>query len=173
MSGFKLILISVGVVAVALLAGCKGGTNSAMSQPWYVAPNVGEDGPKKVGLVRRPELLVAYYTSVERAAYIDALTAKRDAAVACGDTALAKQCEAEGEASQDHAHRQLAGKAPLTDIIESLADVLPSIASETGVDAIHESGTYRGKATTVDITDAVIARIPKDKRYKKAAESHS
>ncbi len=105
MKFFRIVLLAALSAAMLPLAGCQHSNAAALSQPWYVAPETAGESPTKVGVVKRLDLLTAYYRSTIHAAYIDDLTAKRDAAVQAGDAKLAAECEKLGASNQDIAHQ--------------------------------------------------------------------
>jgi hypothetical protein len=154
------ILTLPALLALVLAAGCGQQRPGAGSEvPWFIASDLALEKPARVGTVNRIELLIAYHRSVMREARIGQLIVDRDAARAQGNTELARSIEAEGAALQDLAHRQLAGRAPLTNITQALAAEIRAVAEEAGVDAIYEEGGYRGRGLRVDLTEALVSRI--------------
>ena len=60
------------------------------------------------------------------------------------------------KASQEVAHRQLAGEAPLTNIVMVLKEKLPEMAKQAGVHAIAEQGKFDAEGCeTKDVTKAL------------------
>lgn len=150
---FSLIL----AIASGGLGGCSG-PNRAGRTPLYEASPTVAGAP--VGVFDRTAVLVAYYGSTFNEAEISALVRQRDEAAARGDTARVKELEAQGAAHQEHAHRQLAGRAPLDNISETLRDELPALAQQAGVCRIVPSDAKPAGAPTVDLTDRIVALLP-------------
>ena len=109
--------------------------------------------PVRIGTFNRQALVVAYYRSPQWAEILKTKKAERDTATRAGDSAKAKALEAWGQNSQELAHRQLAGEAPITSIVEALAPALPEIARKANVAAIAVDLPYAAPAVeTVDVT---------------------
>lgn len=82
-----------------------------------------------------------------------------------GDTERAAELEAYGPELQEKLHRQGFGTAPVDDIVARIADRLPEVAREAGVDVIVSRWVlaYRAPAAeTVDVTDALVALFGPD-----------
>lgn len=135
-----------------------------MVPTWYTTLSTPRTA-ERIGTVDRTDLLIAYYASAEWDAVLKEMRAERDEAEAAGDEARAEELNAKGQALQDVAHRQLAGRAPLTNILDSLDDVLPDVARRAGVEIIVEEGTWPNEdAQFVDVTEMLLEYIEPAKR---------
>lgn len=148
--------------AVGLAAGCAGG-RSGRTPIYAAAPGGGSVG-ERVGVFDRAAVLVAFYGSERQAAETRALIRERDEARARGDARRVRELEAEGSARQDHAHRQLAGEAPLDNIGAALAEGLDRVARDAGVSTIVPEGAQPRGAETIDLTDRIVALMPPAQR---------
>jgi hypothetical protein len=144
-------------VAAAGLTGCSGPTGAGRT-PLYEASPVMAEAP--LGVFDRTAVLIAYYGSTFNEAEIAALVRQRDEAAARGDTTRVKELEAQGAAHQEHAHQQLAGRAPLDNISKALRDELPALAQQAGVSRIVPSDARPVGAPTVEVTDRIVALLP-------------
>jgi hypothetical protein len=96
------------------------------------------------------------YLRAQQADIGDAIERAREA----GDLALVKELNALGPAMQRRIHEQGFGSAPIDELMASLADRLPEVASAAGVDLIVSKWqlAYLAEgARTVDVTDALLA----------------
>jgi len=129
-----------------------------------------EDSSKaccRVGTFKRQELLVAFYHSKYWDSQMRDLMAKRDKAKGQGDPQKVAEVEASGAALQEEAHRQLLGKAPLTNVLAHLKAELPAIAKDASVSVIVEEPLFQDKSVeTVDITPLLVKRLPPVSRKK-------
>lgn len=114
----------------------------------------------RIGTFKRTELLVAYYGSTTHGNVMKELERERDRARSAGDEEKAEKLEAQGSASQEYAHKQLAGEAPLQNVLEHLQDAFPAIAKEAGVMLIVEQPLYRDPSVQeTDITPWLVKRF--------------
>jgi len=121
----------------------------------------------RVGTFDRQSIVVAYYRSPLWAQTMNAKLAERDAAQKAGDTKKVEELNAWGGAHQDLAHRQLAGEAPITNIIEALQPAFPEIARTAHVEKILTAPPPAGaKFETVDVTDLIVDWLKSDERTK-------
>lgn len=152
-----------GLIALSPLTGCQTGP-AAAHLPWYSVVDI-PAAAERVGTVDRTELLVAYYGSQMHDAWLTDLRRRHDAALETGEAELAAQLERQGRASQEHAHRQLAGEAGVEDILVKLDDILAAVAGEHDLDLIVESETLVGEdVQRLDVTQAVVERIAPARR---------
>jgi len=104
------------------------------------------------------EYLGAQRKDIERA-----IERARDA----GDGGVVAALEAVGPAMQERIHRRGFGTAPVDEFLARIADELPRIAEEAGVDVIVSkwSLTYRDpSAELVDVTDLLVAEFGPDEK---------
>jgi hypothetical protein len=114
----------------------------------------------RVGTFERVELLKAFYGSVHWDNILKAKQAERAAAEEKGDLDRVKELEEWGESAQELAHRQLAGEAHLTNILEYLDGHLPMVAVEANVRMIIEKPLYHdGTMVLVDVTPMMVRQL--------------
>ncbi|MCW5962828.1 MAG: hypothetical protein KIT83_02225 [Bryobacterales bacterium] len=119
----------------------------------------------RVGVFDSKAAVIGFYRSPKWAATIKAKHAEMDAAKKANDTARIQALEAWGSGKQDMAHRQLAGEAPIANILEALAAGLPEIAQGAGVVLIVPDLPYADKSVqTVDVTERVLDFFEADLR---------
>jgi len=101
------------------------------------------------------------FSAYLRAQQEDVLRASERAREA-GDDELAGALDELGPAMQQRIHAQGFGNAPVDDVLARIADDLPAIAREAGVDVIvskWELDWVGPKARFVDVTDRLVARF--------------
>jgi hypothetical protein len=119
----------------------------------------------RVGTVNKLGLVVAYYRSPTWAATLSAKRAELAQAKAANDTKKAQELEAWGGAQQDLADRQLAGEAPITNILQALAPAFPEIAAKAHVSIIVADLPFTDKSVeTVDVTGMVMDWLRSDEK---------
>jgi hypothetical protein len=125
----------------------------------------------RVGTFHKPSVVVAFYRSP---LWADALKAKHselDAARKANDTQKAQDLEGWGQTQQDLAHRQLAGEAPIDNILAALAPQLPELARKAGVVLIAPDLPYADRTVqTVDVTDLLLDCLHADQRTRDMAQ---
>lgn len=126
--------------------------------PLYVSPGATAEG--SAGVYDRVEVLVAYHKSARQREVLRGMIRERDGAKARGDMVRVAELEHEGEAMQHRAHRQLAGKEPLTNVAEALGEALPELARRAGVVRIVERGAEARGVKTVEVTGEIVALLP-------------
>jgi len=111
----------------------------------------------RVGTFHKPSVVVAFYGSPLWADTLKAKHAELAAAKKANDTQKMQELESWGGASQELAHRQLAGEAPITNILEALAPQLPELARKARVVLIAPDLPYADRTVqAVDITDLLL-----------------
>jgi len=133
------------ILAPALLAACAGSAAPA---------------PATVATFERKPVLIAYYHSTWLAASMRKLVAECTEARARGDDAAVADCERRGAEHQEVAHRQMAGTAPLDNVMEVLAPHFPEVARAVGATTVVERGQEPAGAMTVDVTERLVALLP-------------
>ena len=119
----------------------------------------------RAGVFDKQSVVVAFYRSPQWAEVNKAKAAERDAARKANNAAKVKDLEAWGATHQELAHRQLAGEAPIGDILEVLAPGLPEIARRAGVNLIAPDLAFADPTVqTVDVTDLLLAYLKADSR---------
>ncbi|TDJ71199.1 MAG: hypothetical protein E2O39_08740 [Planctomycetota bacterium] len=115
-----------------------------------------------VGTFDSRAVLMAYVGSDAFKDSMEELYADLARAKAAGDEKRIAELEAFGPELQQRIHRQGFGTAPVDDIIARIADELPAIAAEAGVEVIVSKWAlaYRGPtAQFVDVTDLLTAEF--------------
>jgi hypothetical protein len=119
----------------------------------------------RVGTFHKPSVVVAFYRSPQWAATIKAKTAELDAARKANDSKKVQDLEPWGTAHQELAHRQLAGEAPIANILEALSPGLPEIARRADVKLIAPDLAFADPAVqVVDVTDLLLDYLKADAR---------
>jgi hypothetical protein len=119
----------------------------------------------RAGTFHKPSVVVAFYRSPLWADTLKARQAELDAAKKANDTQRAKDLESWGGAQQELAHRQLAGEAPIDNILAALAPQLPELARKAGVVLIAPDLPYADRSVqAVDITDLLLDCLHADQR---------
>ncbi len=127
----------------------------------------GDRATFRVGTFQRKEVLVAFYRSEHWDRQLRAMMAEAKKAKADGDDKKVAELEAKGAGLQAEAHRQLAGQAPLTNVLAHLKKEFGAVARETNVALIVEEPLYRDPSVqVVDVTPLLVKRMPP--RQKKA-----
>lgn len=119
----------------------------------------------RIGTFNRADLLLAYYRSSIHEESLRGLMKRREKAETAGDKSEVARIEAEGAAMQENAHRQLAGEAPIQNVLEHLKPAMEEIAKEAGVLVIVEKPLYRDVAVMeVDVTPMMAKRFEPAKK---------
>jgi hypothetical protein len=113
----------------------------------------------RVGTFDSRAVALAYYRSATFMAHIKDLKAEHAAAQAAGDDERAAALEAEGQHSQEMAHKQGFGTWPVDDILVHMADAIPQIAADAGVDVIVSKWDLVHVAPGADFVDVTVAMV--------------
>lgn len=121
----------------------------------------------RIGTFQRAKLLVAFYQSDSWDKHLREMMIQRDSAKAAGDEEKVKKIESEGAASQEVAHKQLAGEANLDNIFTRFQPVLSEIAKKANVQLIVEKPLFNDSTVeVVDVTDLLIEQFPPRQKSK-------
>ncbi len=110
-----------------------------------------DDGGIRIGTYDSRAIAIAY----ARSAYLPLVEKTRefDLAEAAGDTVKMHEINDFMEALQRQLHRQGFSRAPVDDLLEPVAHMMPGLAAERGVDAIVWFCDYVGEGVEiVDVT---------------------
>lgn len=119
----------------------------------------------RVGTFQKQAVVVAFYRSPVWAETMKGKLAERDAAKKANDNAKVQELETWGAGHQELAHHQLAGEAPITNIMEALAPAFPEIARRAGVNLIAPDLAFADPTVQkVDITDLLLTHLNADAR---------
>ena len=123
------------------------------------------ENDRRVGTFDRKQLLVAFYRSQHWNETLRQWQRQRDEARTRGDLEQVARIEARGQASQKRAHRQLAGKEPLDNVLEVLEPAIRELRAELDLQAIVEAPKRAHRNTlAVDVTEQLIKHLPPAKR---------
>ena len=112
-----------------------------------------------VGTFDSRAVAIAYYNTETHASYIKGLKAEHEKAKAAGDEERVKELTAEGEASQELAHKQGFSTWPVDNILEKIKGKIPEIAEQAGVDVIVSKWNMvyqRPGVELIDVTDLMV-----------------
>lgn len=119
----------------------------------------------RVGTFHKASIVVAFYRSPLWAETLKAKMAEMAAAKAANDTKKVQELDAWGNAQQERAHQQLAGEAPITNILEALAPGFPDIAKKARVTMIVADLPYADSSVEkVDVTEMLLDWLKADER---------
>ena len=119
----------------------------------------------RVGTFHKASIVVAFYRSPLWAENLKAKTAEMAAAKAANDTRKVQELEKWGSAGQETAHQQLAGEAPIANILEALAPAWPEIAKKARVAMIVADLPYADSSVqSIDVTEMLLDWLKADER---------
>jgi hypothetical protein len=122
----------------------------------------------KVGVIEKSSLVVAYYGSPAWQSVIKAKMAEQQAARQAGDKAKADELEKWGQAQQEKAHQQLAGQAPVDNIVEMMKAGWPEIARRAGVAMVVMDAPFIADGVEkVDVTPQLLDYLSASERVRK------
>ncbi|MGD0546864.1 MAG: hypothetical protein ABR991_03460 [Terracidiphilus sp.] len=113
---------------------------------------VAAPGIPVVGTFDKTSIVLAFYRSPYWAAILADRRFELNAIQAAHDTVRAKDLEKYGAESQDRAMQQLAGKAPIDNILTVLQTEFKELENRMKLSAIVDSSAADPKAATVDVT---------------------
>jgi hypothetical protein len=119
----------------------------------------------RMGTFHKASIVVAFYRSPLWAESLKAKMAEMAAAKAANDTKKVQELDTWGNAGQETAHQQLAGEAPITNILEALAPAWPEIAKKARVAMIVADLPYADSSVEkVDVTEMLLDWLKADDR---------
>ena len=119
----------------------------------------------RVGTFHKASIVVAFYRSPLWAESLKAKMAEMAAAKAANDTKKVQELDAWGKAQQETAHQQLAGEAPITNILEAFAPGWPEIAKKARVSMIVAELPYTDSSVqSIDVTEMLLDWLKADER---------
>ncbi len=125
------------------------------------------------GTFDRLSIVLAFYSSPQWAAILADHRYERDAARSANDTAKVKELEAWGGARQELAMQQVAGKAPIDNILEVLQPEFRELAGRMKLAGIVEASSAEPGAATVDVTSLLMDWLRANQQTRKeASEMH-
>ena len=136
-----------------------------------VAAQCGVAQTAKVGTFDRPSIVVAFYRSPMWSAKLKDALAERDKAKAAGDQKRVDELNKWGQDQQDLAHKQLAGEAPVDNILEMMKPMLATVEAQAKVASIVPEVPGADKtAATVDVTDLLLDQLQADAQTRQMVE---
>ena len=116
----------------------------------------------RVGTFDQTSIVVAYYRSSLWSDTIKAKQAEFADAQKAGDTAKASALQAWGEQSQELAHQQLDGKAPITNILDAFKTAFEEIEKSAHLSTVTPYSPAINKADSVDVTHMLLDWLKAD-----------
>jgi hypothetical protein len=123
-----------------------------------------------VGTFDKSSIVLAYYRSPVWAAILADRRFELNRVKAANDTARAKELEKYGAESQELAMQQLAGKAPIDNILAVLQPEIKELSSRMKLSAIVDSSAADPKAAIVDVTSLLMDWLKASSETRKMAE---
>lgn len=130
---------------------------------------------ERIGIYDSRAVAVAYAGSPVQRKVMAPLRAAHDKARQSGDAAEVARLEAQGKAMQEKAHRQAFGTAPVDDLLDLIADVLPGIRQAAAVGALvsmwdDKTLAKYPRADRVDVTPALVDAFQPTDRQRKTVD---
>jgi hypothetical protein len=122
----------------------------------------------KVGTFDKPSIVVAYYRSEMWGSVLREKRAEQQKAKDAGDAKRVAELEKWGVSHQDLAHKQLAGEAPIDNIVEALKPHFAEVAARAGVKEIVVDAP-KGVAAA-DVTGLLLDVLKADEKTRKIVE---
>ena len=116
----------------------------------------------RIGTFDRKSIVIAFYRSPMYAVTLREHIAVRDSAKRIGDSARVRELEAWGARQQETAHEQLAGDAPIANILDALRPAFDSITKAARLRTIVAAPFKDARADVVDITPALLDWLQAD-----------
>ncbi len=122
----------------------------------------------RVGTFDKAAVTVAFYRSPMWANILRQKKLELEQANKINDIAKIEELNRWGSSSQEIAHRQLMGEAPLDNIMEALTPALPEIARRAGVTMIVPDLPYAiSTVQQVDVTELLLVQLKADDQTRK------
>ena len=127
--------------------------------------------PDRIGTFDKQSIVIAFYRSPMWADTLKERIAARDSAKRAGDTVRVRQLEEWGASHQELAHRQLAGTADLTNIVDALRPALDSLISAERLKAIVPAPVTDVHMVVVDVTPKLLDWLKADAKTREIIAS--
>jgi len=128
-----------------------------------VAAQCGVAQTTKVGTFDRPSIVLAFYRSPMWSAVVQEKKTEMQQAKAANDQKKVDELNKWGGDSQELAHRQLAGEAPIDNILEMMRPMLATVEARAKVtNVVPEVPGADKTAATVDVTDLLLDQLQAD-----------
>ena len=136
-----------------------------------VAAQCGVAQTVKVGTFDRSSIVVAFYRSPMWSAVVQEKKTEMQQAKAANDQKKIDELNKWGGDSQELAHRQLAGEAPIDNILEMMKPMLATVEAQAKVASIMPEVPGTDKtAATVDVTDLLLDQLQADSQTRQMVE---
>ncbi|HYG34380.1 MAG TPA: hypothetical protein VEC99_06325 [Clostridia bacterium] len=153
--------------SVVVGLGVMAGTLCATAADAPPATGSTKSAENRIGVYNSRAVALAFYRSEAWNAELKRQMAERDKAKAAGDNQRVAALEKWGKESQDRAHRQTFGDAPIDNILAYMTNSLPQIKEQANVQTIAARAPATGSAQTVDITAQMVKQFnPTEKTLK-------
>ncbi len=135
----------------------------------------GHAAGQRIGTYDSRAIAIAYAGSPAQQKVLEPLKAALRQATQENNQAEVVRLIAQGRAMQDTAHRQAFSTAPVDDLLLHIADSLPRIRRDAGVEALVSKWDAAGLAAhagaeRVDVTDAMVDAFMPTQRQRKVVE---
>jgi len=158
-------------IAATLILGAMPFASNAQAP--VVKPTAVEGAPV-IGTFDRPSIVVAFYRSPLWAAILADRRFELEAVKTANDSARVKELEKYGGESQERAMQQLAGKAPIDNILAVLQPEIKDLSSKLKLANIVDSSTTYPNAISVDVTPLLMDWLKASYETRKmAADLHT
>ncbi len=118
----------------------------------------------RIATFDQTSIVVAYYRSSLWSDTIKAKQSEFAEAQKAGDTTKANALQAWGEQSQQLAHRQLDGKAPINNVMDALRPAFDEIENTAHVSSVVPFSSAINKADSVDVTGQLLDWLKADEK---------
>lgn len=125
----------------------------------------------KVGTFDKASVVVAFYRSPQWADVLNKKQIERQQAKQSNDQKKIEELDHWGESAQELAHKQLAGEAPIANVLDTLQPLFPEIAAKARVAIIVPDLVYADSTVErVDITDLLLDQLKADRKTRQIVE---
>ena len=127
----------------------------------------------RMGTFDRQAIVVAFYSSPLWAATLKEKQSELDRARRANDSTKVNELSTWGEESQELAHKQLAGEAPISNIIEALQPAFQEIEKTDNLSAIVPAPAVDLRVQAIDVTDKLLDWLKANERTRKIIQGLS
>ena len=136
-----------------------------------VAAQCGVAQTVKVGTFDRPSIVVAFYRSPMWSTVLNEKKTEMQQAKAARDQKKIDELNKWGGDAQELAHKQLAGEAPIDNILEMMKPMFAAVAAQAHVASIVPEVSGADKtAATVDVTDLLLDQLQADAKTRQIVD---
>jgi hypothetical protein len=124
----------------------------------------------RIGAFDRAAIVIAYYRSPQWSAMLKQKQVEMEEARRANDTAKIKELNAWGAQAQELAHNQIAGRAGIANILDTLEPAFEEIEQSESLSSIVPAASQESKAQAVDVTDRLLEWLKADDATRKAIQ---